>query len=87
MSADWCAPFGDAIVCGTNMKEYSRDSEGVKWCFCCRKRVEFVRVIMIPDGPSYYGPSVDIRCSNCEQIDGDLFPGRTREWREEYEEA
>lgn len=83
MSADWCAPVGDnVIVCGTHMVEHSRRSEGVKWCFRCRTRVEFVRIVMVPDGPSYYGPSVHIECSKCGIYDGDLFPGWSREWEE-----
>lgn len=81
-SADWCISDGQFSMCGTRMKEHSRTSEGVKWCFCCRKRVEFVRVVTVPDGPSYYGPNVTIKCTNCGADDGDLFPGWSREWDE-----
>jgi hypothetical protein len=82
MTADYCAPFEGGVVCGTKMKEGSRRSEGVRWCFCCRKRVEFHYIVMVPDGESWYGPYPEIKCSGCNQIDGDLFPGRTREWEE-----
>jgi hypothetical protein len=66
------------------MKEASRTHEGIKWCFSCRKRQEFVRIVMVPDGMSYYGPSIEITCLECKEIDSDLFPGRTREWEEEW---
>lgn len=82
MSADYCQPFAGGVVCGTRMVESSRTAEGVRWCFACRRRVEFVRIVMVPDGLSYYGPTVDVRCSECGVIDGDLFPGRYREWDE-----
>jgi hypothetical protein len=86
MTADWCTPVGvNGFICGTNMKEASRASEGIKWCFSCRTRREFHRIIMVPDGMSYYGPSIEITCSACGTIDGDLFPGRVREWEEAYE--
>lgn len=82
MSADYCTPIAGGVVCGTRMVESSRTTEGVRWCFTCRRRVEFVRIVMVPDGLSYYGPTVDIRCGECSSIDGDLFPGRCREWDE-----
>jgi hypothetical protein len=83
VSADWCVGDSNLVVCGTRMKEYSRTSEGIRWCFACRKRVEFQRVVTIPDGMSYYGPSISIDCTNCGAYDGDLFPGRYREWVEQ----
>jgi hypothetical protein len=85
MTADWCVSNGDFSMSGTRMKEASRVSEGIRWCFSCRKRVEFDRIIKVPAGISYYGPSVEITCSVCGTIDGDLFPGRVREWEETYE--
>lgn len=83
MSADWCQTNGQVVICGTRMKEYSRQSEGTRWCFCCRRRAEFQRVVTVPDGRSYYGPSIRIECANCKTPDGDLFPGRFREWNED----
>jgi hypothetical protein len=85
MSADWCVSNDGFSISGTHMKEDSRISEGIRWCFSCRKRVEFERIVKVPAGISYYGPSVEITCSACGTIDGDLFPGRIREWEEEYE--
>lgn len=82
-SADYCTDLGGVIVCGTRMVEHSRRSEGIKWCFQCRTRAEFHWIVMVPDGPSYYGPEAYMKCSNCDEIDGDLFPGRYREWGDE----
>jgi hypothetical protein len=82
MTADWCIIREDFSMSGTRMKEDSRISEGIKWCFSCRQRVEFERIVMVPDGISYYGPSIEITCSACGSIDSDLFPGRVREWEE-----
>ena len=78
--ADWCESDGDVAICGTRMKEHSRTSEGVKWCFHCRKRHEFFYVVMVPDGLSYYGPSVSI--DGIKDDCTDLFPGWTREWED-----
>jgi hypothetical protein len=79
--ADWCVESGALTICGTQMVERSRTSEGVKWCFYCRKRHEFWRVLWVPDGPSYYEPylTVDGVKDDCT----DLFPGWTREWGED----
>ena len=80
-SADWCEDLGGLILCGTRMKEHSRRSEGLRWCFYHRKRHEFWRVVSAPDGPSYYGPSVAIVGTSDDCTD--LFPGWTREWSED----
>lgn len=59
------------------------ESEGERWCFNCRARHEFQFIILTPTDPmSCYGPTPLIRCSNCQQADADLFPGRFREWPE-----
>ena len=80
-TADWCEVEGDLAICGTRMKEHSRRSMGIKWCFHCRKRHEFFWVVSVPVGISYYGPDADIEGigSDCT----DLFPGWTREWVED----
>ena len=83
VSADWCASAGPLTICGTRMVEHSRRSEGIKWCFACRKRVEFHYIVMAPNGFSYYGPHAVIKCANCNTTDGDLFPGWQREWEED----
>ena len=75
--ADYCNDLGGVVICGTEMEEYSRRSEGVKWCFTCRKRHEFWWVCMAPTGISYYGPTAHMEGVN--QHCSDLFPGWYRE--------
>jgi hypothetical protein len=80
-TADWCVQSGSVSISGTHMEESSRRSEGIRWCFVCRKRHEFWWVVMTPAGISYYGPTAHMegisrRCS-------DLFPGWAREAIEE----
>jgi hypothetical protein len=65
---------------GPSMREVKRESQGVKWCFHCRKRQEFVFIVTAPIEPDWYGPNADIRCTQCNTSDGDLFPGYEREW-------
>lgn len=64
------------------MAEARRDSFGERWCFRCRKRVEFVAILMVPTELSYYGPHWKIKCTNCGALDGDIFPGFEREWED-----
>lgn len=76
-------PMGDTIVTichGGEHREVKRRSEGVKWCFHCRKRQEFWFIVTAPIVPDWYGPIADVRCGHCNASDGDLFPGREREW-------
>ena len=79
--ADWCQDYGGVVICGTRMEEVSRNSEGIKWCFTCRKRHEFWWVVEAPAGISYYGPSAHMAgiARGCR----DLFPGWFREAVEE----
>ena len=65
---------------GPEMVEVKRESEGVKWCFHCRKHREFFYIVTAPVVMDWYGPNADIRCGACNTSDGDLFPGREREW-------
>jgi len=80
-SADWCEETDDVVLCGTRMKEHSRRHFGHRWCFHCRCRHDFDWVVMVPDGPSYYGPHAEIQgvTPGCT----DLFPGWSREWEED----
>lgn len=73
---------GNAIICREPMEEIHRESVGERWCFCCRKQREFHYVIDAPIAMSYYGPNPYIQCSECRTMDGDLFPGRSREWED-----
>ncbi len=51
-----------------------------RWCFVCRKRTRFTITTHVPNDPmSYYGPHWTVECA-WRHIDGDLFPGRFREW-------
>lgn len=81
--ADWCASDGGLAISGTRMREFSRKPDGeTRWCFTCRKRRDFEKVISVPDGLSYYGPNGRIECTTCRTDDGDLFPGNYRIWDE-----
>lgn len=80
-AADWCADFGSVAICGTEMHEVSRKSEGVKWCFRCRSRHEFWWVVEAPAGLSYYGPSAHME--GVGRFCTDLFPGWVRQAVEE----
>jgi hypothetical protein len=61
---------------------YAKRDDGIRWCFYCRKRVKFIRRVHVPTDPmSYYGPHVTLKCERGHE-DGDLFPGRWREWTE-----
>jgi hypothetical protein len=51
-----------------------------RWCFKCRTRRRFDYVVRDTIEPSYYDPYRCIECGTCGQVDGDLFPGRSREW-------
>jgi hypothetical protein len=61
---------------------YSQREDGVRWCFLCRKRAPFTLTVHVPTDPmSYYGPHASIECERGHN-NGDLFPGRIREWSE-----
>ena len=58
----------------------SERTDGERWCFYCRKRVEFTLTVHAPDDPmSYYGPHAVVSCAR-GHADGDCFPGTWREW-------
>jgi hypothetical protein len=69
-------------VCGPRMKEVRRESVGERWCFVCRKRREFAFVVMDTVEMSYWGPTASVECVDRGHSDGDLFPGRCREWED-----
>lgn len=76
--------YGNVTICGPGEVETVRtDPLGVKWCFVCRKRVEFTQYVKRAADwrNDYYGPWAEISCENDHQ-DGDLFPGWAREWVE-----
>lgn len=61
-------------------KVVHHENLGERWCFRCRKRREFLYLVTADVEPSYYGPNPSVRCAECNLVDGDLFPGREREW-------
>lgn len=68
-------------------EETSRRKDGApRFCFRCRKKQAFDRVVYSPvedrENPSYYGPRVAIECTACGKEDADCFPGRQREWED-----
>lgn len=70
-------------ICGEQLNEVVRRADGAeRWCFRCRAIRRFEYVVLAPVEPSYYGPTPRIECATCHLIDGDLFPGRYREWSE-----
>lgn len=71
-------------ICGEEMMEVRCKRDGSnRWCFRCRARRRFNAVVHAPVDPmSYYGPTPSIRCATCDLVDGDLWPGRGREWVE-----
>lgn len=73
--------FAVGVICREPMEEYSRTPDGdERWCFVCRKRTTFERVIDTPTGMSYYGPTIRIECTRNHHTDGDMFPGGYRTW-------
>ncbi len=74
-------PCAEGVLCqpaeGTRI---DRHPKGERWCFICRGRRPFELVLVVEPFPSYYAPSPSIRCADCGSVDGDLFPGRIREW-------
>lgn len=68
-------------VCGELLEEVVRRTHGeTRYCFSCRAKRRFEYVVLAPVELSYYGPTPRIECATCHVIDGDLFPGREREW-------
>ena len=65
-------------ICGPATADIHRESDGTRWCFVCRAPTEFEYVVTATVEPSYYDPTSSIQCPH-GHIDGDLFPGRTRE--------
>ena len=78
-----CAVLDGVVICREEMRETVREQDGMeRWCFCCRAKRVFEFVVSSPVGISYYGPNAYIECVTCRTTDGDMFPGRYREWEE-----
>lgn len=77
-----CVGDDSLTLCyGPPMRQIRRDELPERWCFTCRQRRPFLFLVTAPAVPSYYGPSASVRCDRGHD-DGDLFPGRFREWSE-----
>lgn len=67
-------------ICRTPLETIADEPNGEpRWCFRCRKQVAFRYIVRATSEPSYYEPVPEIRCEHGHP-DGDLFPGRSREW-------
>lgn len=75
-----CVTDGIVTICRTPMEEVVRESVGERWCFHCRRRHQFDYIVRQTIEPSWYEPNVSIEGAPCGVFDGDLFPGRSREW-------
>jgi len=62
------------------MIEVDRTFHRQSWCFYCRHTTHHSMVLRNTIEPNYWGPSISIRCDECNNVDADLFPGRAREW-------
>ena len=67
----------------TPLKEVAAFSEGERYCFRCRTRQPFMRVVLVTREMSYYGPTREVRCCVCDELNGDCFPGTWREWKDD----
>lgn len=78
-----CTPIQGGILCVDEPSRVTRELDGEpRWCFRCRCVRPFEFVVSYPRSTSWYSPTASVRCSKCNMIDGDLFPGRSREWDE-----
>ncbi len=77
-----CRDVGGAIVCGpSDVYEHARRPNGEpRWCFKCRAIRSCEFVLRGDREPTYYAPWPSIECVTCGTSNGDLFPGRYREW-------
>lgn len=68
------------FIChGPELAVVAAESAGVRWCFACRKRVEFTDRLWASVEPSYYDPHWARTCPQGHR-DGDLGFGMSREW-------
>lgn len=78
-----CETFDGGVICRSGpQKLIHHEHDGFRWCFRCRKQRDFWFDVWAEIEPSWYGPNPSIRCGCCSTVDGDLFPGRAREWED-----
>ncbi len=75
-----CYAIPGGHICFTEAETVKRYPDGERWCFKCRARRTFTRANHFPAPTSWHDPWTTIRCDTCNTVDGDLFPGRSREW-------
>lgn len=67
-------------ICGPTSEVIHTEPVGIRWCFVCRKRVEFTDRFRVPVEPSYWEPFWTRTCA-AGHVDGDVGFGRWREWQ------
>jgi hypothetical protein len=55
-------------------RETFREPWETRWCFKCRRLLPHDAVLLVPEQPSYYGPSWRVECHGCGE-DHVHFPG------------
>lgn len=86
--SEYIEEHGRVIICrGPEMHECNRWDEGIKWCFVCRKRVQFWQILKMASfedlvaSMGFYSHSRSMECER-GHVNGDMFPGTWREWDE-----
>ena len=76
-----CVDYGDGLIVtfAGPQRVYAERAVGERWCFVCRKRVDFTDRLTGDAEPSYYEPVWTRECPRGHS-DGDLFPGYERTW-------
>ena len=74
-----CFEIDGGFICKSETVTVRTVQVGVRWCFVCRKRVEFTDTLKADAQPSYYDPFWVRKCQS-GHADGDLFPGWYREY-------
>lgn len=50
------------------------------FCFHCRKDTTHFQTLVEKTTPTYWGPTSKVVCGDCGSIDGDIFPGKDRNY-------
>lgn len=70
-------------ICGPrSYRLVSLRTHRVAWCFRCRKHRAHMEKVEAPTDieDMMWGPIARVYCAACGLTDGDMFPGRWREW-------
>lgn len=52
----------------------------VAYCFHCRKDTAHLQTLVETAAATYWGPKIQVNCGECGAVDGDIFPGRERNY-------